>query len=121
MEVAEMTRKESLVSDYWEFYKEVWNVKPRWINFEGLTEDDLEQMLAVLAESAKGVWAMREAEEKEAIARFEKSVANTIANGAADRATAIKWLQDAEGGNDDIEFFEYLQGIPYGYVAKTAV
>jgi hypothetical protein len=120
MEAVEMSRVESLVSDYWEFYKEVYNVKPRWINFEGITEAEITEMLAQLSKQAEGVWAQREADEKEAIARFEKSVANTIANGAADRATAIKWLQDAEGGNDDIEFFEYLQGVPYGYVAKTA-
>jgi hypothetical protein len=64
--------------------------------------------------------AERKADEQVGIVRFEESVAKTIANGAGDRATAIKWLQQAEGGSDDIEFFEYLQNIPYGYVAKTA-
>jgi hypothetical protein len=58
-------------------------------------------------------------DEKVGIVRFEQSVARTITSGAGDRATAIKWLRDAEGGNDDIEFFEYLQGIPYGYIAKS--
>jgi hypothetical protein len=120
MEELTMTRKESLASEYWEFYKELYNVRPRWVNFESCTEADLEEMLASLSKQAEGVWAQREADEKEAIARFEASVATTIAAGAADRATAVKWLQDAEGGADDIEFFEYLQGIPYGYVAKTA-
>ena len=62
----------------------------------------------------------RKADEQVGIVRFEQSVAKTIAAGAGDRATAIKWLMDAEGGNDDVEFFEYLQGVPYGYIAKTA-
>jgi hypothetical protein len=44
----------------------------------------------------------------------------TVALGAKDRTTAIQWLIQAEGNiNGDIEYFEYLQGIPYRYINKT--
>jgi hypothetical protein len=62
--------------------------------------------------------------EREAIAGFEASIATTIAAGAGDRATAIKWLMDAELEEyfkGDVEHFEYELGIPFGYIKKTAV
>jgi predicted deacylase len=61
----------------------------------------------------------REAEEKkQAIERFEKSVTATIESGAADRATAIRWLMDGARANGDTEYYEFLVGLPYGYIAK---
>lgn len=57
---------------------------------------------------------------REAIARFEKSVTMTVALGALERTTAVQWLIQAEGNiNGDLSYFEYLQGIPYGYINMT--
>lgn len=70
-----------------------------------------------------GAMAQREAErnafQQECIVKFEQNVAKTMSVGASDRATAVQWLMESEGGNGDVEYFEYLQGIPYGYVNKT--
>ena len=59
--------------------------------------------------------------ERGAIVAFEANVQATIASGAKDRATSIRWLMDGAGiGNSDlVEYFEYCMGIPYGYVKKT--
>lgn len=59
--------------------------------------------------------------ERECIIKFEATVATTIASGAGDRATAIRWLKDAEGNQyvADEEYFEWLKGIPYGYIKRT--
>ena len=70
-----------------------------------------------------GAMEQRENERKEdervGVLKFEANVAKTVANGAADRATAIRWMMDAEGTcNGDVEFFEYLMGVPYGYTKK---
>lgn len=55
-----------------------------------------------------------------AIERFEKSITMTIALGAFERTTAVEWLIQAESNiNGDLSYFEYLQGIPYGYINKT--
>lgn len=58
------------------------------------------------------------AREKVAIAEFEKAVANTIAIGAGDRETAIRWLKgDDEWYVNDESYFEYSYGLPYGYLS----
>ena len=63
----------------------------------------------------------RKADEQVGIKRFEQSVTDTIATGASDRATAIRWMMDGADANGDVEYFEYLNCIPFGYVAKSAV
>jgi hypothetical protein len=47
-------------------------------------------------------------------------MANLMATGAQDRATAIRWIMDAEGANGDTEYADYLLGLPYGYISKIA-
>jgi hypothetical protein len=107
------TRHEELQAIYWDFYKEVYNVRPRWMNFDAMTEAEIEAALDSLSVQAERVFARRDEEERAAIARFEKSVADTITNGAGTRATAIRWLMDAEAGaNGDEEYFCYLNGLP---------
>ena len=57
--------------------------------------------------------------QREAIVKFEKLITTTIESGAKDRVTAIRWMMDAQNGcNDDVGYFEYLMGIPYGYIKK---
>jgi hypothetical protein len=115
------TRKEELQSTYWEFYKEIYNVRPRWMNFDAMSEAELIEALDRLEEQAKAVYAQREEDERAAIARFEQSVTETIANGAGTREVALRWLMDAEdGANGDVEYFCYLNGLPYTYFKKVA-
>lgn len=61
--------------------------------------------------------------EDEAIAQFEAVITSYMECGKCDRTTAIRWMQDVhetfDKDRDDVEYFEYLLGIPYGYIAKT--
>lgn len=66
--------------------------------------------------------AMEEEEraQQQAITRFEARVSDLIASGAGDRATAIRWIVDAEGCADDLPFYGmeslcYTLGLPYRY------
>tara|TARA_R110000851_G_C13102760_1_gene569313 strand:- start:69393 stop:69905 length:513 start_codon:yes stop_codon:yes gene_type:complete len=64
-------------------------------------------------------------EQEAHIAEFEASVHAATQLGAADRATAIRWLfQASEDENDtrgmDDEHFEYCNNLPYGYLAEHA-
>lgn len=52
------------------------------------------------------------------IAVFETRVANLMHSGT-NRARIIAWLIEAENVDNDVEFFEYNNGLPYGYVKKT--
>jgi hypothetical protein len=56
---------------------------------------------------------------------FEARVADLIASGARDRATAIRWIADAEDvdlANDPQgwDFLAYLLNLPYQYLNKEA-
>ncbi len=59
--------------------------------------------------------------EAEATARFEKSVESLIASGAGDRATAIRWMHEANDTNYDGEYLCYQLGLPYGYLRNDVV
>ncbi len=52
------------------------------------------------------VQAEEEAREKESIADFEARIAKTIALGAGNRETAIKWIVQSE----DIDDYNYMPG-----------
>jgi hypothetical protein len=115
-----MTRKEELASIYWDFYKEVYSVRPRHINFEACTEAELEGMLDRLNEQAQVVFAEREEAEKNAVAAFENLVSMTIAAGADDRETALRWIMEGSEYNGDWDYFAWGHGLPYGYFRKMA-
>ena len=61
------------------------------------------------------------AHEAACVVKFEARIADLIASGAGDRATAIRWDKDALGGDYiDDGYYEYLNGLPMGYFAKGA-
>jgi hypothetical protein len=62
----------------------------------------------------------RKADEQVGIVRFEQAVTTTIGAGAGDRVTAVRWMMEGEGANGDSEYFEFCNGLPYGYTKKTA-
>ncbi len=51
-------------------------------------------------------------QEAAALADFRKLIADTIAAGAADGATALRWLRDAdEQRGDDLSYFLWAHGL----------
>lgn len=115
------TFDETIISD---LHKDAYGYRPSeqfWRNWDAFTDDqkqsEWEYLLVQLDQSIK----REEAQTAVAIAEFEESIRLTIEGGAADRSTATRWLMEAcEEANGDVEFFEYLNGIPYGYISKTA-
>lgn len=56
-----------------------------------------------------------------AIVAFEVRVADLIAAGAGDRATAIRWIADAEGETESVSFYGleslcFALGLPLSYL-----
>jgi len=91
----ELSRKEQLAATHYDFYKDVHGVRPRWMNYDAMTEQELEQELESLSKQAEVVFAEEKKAEEEATANFEQHVTNTICMGAKDRATALRWIMDA--------------------------
>lgn len=119
MTTATYTFDENLFSD---LHKDAMGFRPNAAFFTWLTtatEDEKQAEWDSLINAMEAREASRKEDERASIVVFEHNVATTVANGAGDRATAIRWMMEAEGHcNGDTEYFEYLMGVPYGYTKK---
>lgn len=113
----QLSRKEQLESMVWDAYKDAYGFRPRHMNIVAMTfEAELEAELEFLEEEIARVVEREQAEQALAVARFEQRVQSTIAAGAKDRETAIRWIRVAEGAEyGDEDFLCYCLGLPYGY------
>jgi hypothetical protein len=105
---------------YWDMYKDAHGVRPRGIDTSTWTMQDFQLEFASLQEVIVREEANRQVAEKEAVAKFEQHVANTICMGARDRETALRWIMDASNANGDWEYLCYDLGLPYQYFRKVA-
>lgn len=119
--MTEADRKDELGAVYYDFYKEVYGIRPRWVNHEEATIEWYEAELEQLQIQADINWQEQLVREGEATAKFEKSIDSLIASGAGDRATAIRWIHEANDSNGDDEYLCYLLDLPYGYFRKEEV
>ena len=114
-----MTRTEELQAIHWEMYKDAHGWRPRHVDTTNWTENDYALEFMWLEAIIHQKELDRAFSEGKAIERFEARIANLMATGAQDRATAIRWIMDAEGAAGDPDFAEYLLGVPYGYISKN--
>jgi len=115
----QMTALEQARETYWDMYKDAYGVRPRGVDTTGWTLEYFEAEFASLATAIEQAERERRAAEQEAIVKFEDRVANLMHTGTC-RERVIAWLMDAEHANDDLEYFAFTQGLPYGYFRKTA-
>jgi len=116
----EMTRTEELQCIYWDMYKDAHGIRPRHVDTTHWTEEMFVAEFEALELAIRQEELQRAFSEGQAIERFEVRLANLMATGAQDRATAIRWIMDAEGADGDTEYADYLLGLPYGYISKIA-
>lgn len=109
----EMTELEELESIYCDLHKDVHGVKARWYRAESV--EQAQKDIDNLQEAGKLIWAQEKAEQDEAAVRFEARVQETIVAGAKDRATALRWIHDAEGTDGDNDYLAWTLGLPYKY------
>lgn len=111
----DLSELEQLASEYSDFHKEAYGFRPR-NDVSGWTVEDFRREFADLGRVCERNNAERAEAERNNVARFETLVTKLVTvNGAKDRATAIRWLADAEGTGEDREFLCYCYGLPYGY------
>ena len=116
----ELSRKEQLECIFWDAYKDAYGFRPRGHNISTMTEQELEHEISELAQITERNQKQEELEQQEAITRFEKRVQETIAWGAKNRETAIKWIHEAEDTDNDDEYLCYRLGLPYTYFKEVA-
>ena len=112
----QLSEREQLETIYSDAYKDAYGFRPR-----GHVFDTVEELRAAIERCSAEI-ELRIAEEKESMRRamleFEASVASVIETGAADRATALRWIADADGCADDLEHLCYVNGLPFSYFDK---
>ena len=107
-----------MISD---LYKDVNGFRPRgegfWSRMEAMTDEGREAYFRTLVEDLKVVERMEDERKAAAaaIVRFDKFVAETIALGAKDTATAYRWIMDGSDADGDWEYLCFEHGLPYGF------
>lgn len=98
-----------------DFHKDAYGFRPRGHYQEWWTQEELDAEYDRLSALCEENRVREEAQEKQALVEFEELIKETIANGAADRQTAIRWLMQAEGVNvnssQDVEYFFWLNNL----------
>lgn len=115
----DMTRAEELQNLYSDMYKDAHGFRPRHVDTTHWTEEMFVAEFEALELVIRQEELLRAFNEGQAIERFEARMANLMATGAQDRATAIRWIMEAEGAAGDPDYAEYLLGVPYGYISKN--
>lgn len=88
----EQYERHSIIGSIWDCYKEVNGIRPRWMNLDNMSMDELREIESRLLSDMQ-----REHEEEERIS--EAAIQTMIECGAPDRKTAERWVADAcEGG-----------------------
>ncbi len=116
----EMSILEQHACTFWDMYKDAYGVRPRGIDTSSWTEAEFEDEFQSLSREIEREEANRCVQEAQATMDFEARIQTIIISGAGDRATALRWIHDAENTNGDDEYLCYTVGLPYGYFKKVA-
>ena len=116
----ELTQLEQAQSMYWDMYKDAYGVRPRGVDTSGWTLEDFEAEFEGLGVAIEAEDKARKEAEATATVVFEQRIYTLIHAGAKDRATAIRWIHEAEDTNGDDEYLAYTLSLPYGYFRKAA-
>lgn len=110
-------------TDLSDYFKDAHGFRPRSIYKEWWTPSELEAEYHHLSEICKENMIREEAAEHQALIDFNKLVEETIALGARDKETAIRWLVDGEDltmTEYDLEYFFWGHGLSYELQKKMA-
>lgn len=108
---------------YSDLYKDVYGFRPRGSTYgrwAAMTCEEKQEEWNSLCESLDRVIKEEEARKQEAILAFEQRVDATIACGAENRETAIRWIRQTVEWAYDWDHVCYEFGLPYGYFKEMA-
>ena len=117
----QLSRKDQLVATHYDAYKDAYGIRPRWYNYDAMTEDELVEELNRLGDVIEEQERRRFADECAAAEAFEDRIRDLIESGAQDYETALRWIHEAEGTDGDDEYLCYTLGLSYGYFNKEHV
>jgi hypothetical protein len=112
-ELTKLTPREEMIQIYSDFHKDAYGFRPRGIDYDSMSLEDLEADFARFAEVCKENAEAEAVAEAKAVEAFNESVKKTIALGAGNERTALRWLADAGVVDSgwDIDFYLWKLGI----------
>jgi len=116
----EMSKLEQAQCIYWDMYKDAYGSRPRGIDTSAWTLEQFEAEFQVLGSVIEREEIQRRESEQKSVVDFEARVETLIGAGAKDRATALRWIHEAEDTGGDDEYLCYTLGLPYQYFRKAA-
>ncbi len=112
---SELSPLEQASCGFSDFYKDAHGFRPRHIDTSSWTLEDFDREFEALAAVCWANALARKQAEAAAAVRVEARIASLMRHGAKDRATALRWIDEAEGSNGDMEYLCFLLGVDYGY------
>jgi hypothetical protein len=116
------TYDENIYSD---LHKDAYGFRPRGGRFyaDDATPEEKQAIWDALLVDLDAEIEREKEMRNEAVNRFEVLLTTMIASGAEDKATALRWLRQAENDEylmHDDDYFEYTYNLPYGYLKGIA-
>lgn len=109
------TFDENLISD---LHKDAYGFRPSesfWSTFAAFNPDQKQALWdSMIADLNSSIEEDRKLQE-EAVVKFEDRVDNLM-HDSTTRKSVVKWLMDADDVGGDVDYFEYLNNLPYGYL-----
>ena len=115
MITAFVNQKELLAGEYSDVYKSIHGIRPRWVNFSELTEEQIESELEQLYIEAEESLKRENELQEQAAHQFEMQLQSLLMDGAKDREMAIRWMHESENTGGDDNMLCYVRNLPYGY------
>ena len=121
----EQYEKYMLVAEIVDTHKEAYGFKPSWTHLMSLSMEELEEESRQVSDAAQAVYEEEEQQKADSAKEFEDRIQVVIESGAGDRATALRWIMDAEIPEEDrrtqlatADYVRYELGLPYSYESE---
>lgn len=105
-----------------DLHKDAYGMRPGegfWQRWSTATDDEKQEQWDWLVQVLARVMEEEAAMQKACVEKFERLVSDTIATGARDRETALRWIMDSSNCDGDWEFLCYEHGLPFSYFKKA--
>ena len=107
-ELTKLTPREEMIQIYSDFHKDAYGFRPRGINYDAMSLEDLEADFARFAEVCKENANAEAIAEAKAVEEFEASISAIISMGAGNKATALRWIAEAGVADSGWDMSYYL-------------
>ncbi len=118
-----MFTRQEMIDSFSDFHKDAYGFRPRW-DYGSLSLEELKSHFDSFEDACRQNAIDADLREKAGIKAFKTLLEKIMKMCSCDEKKAVKYLMDAEddpyiqGG--DLDYFNYIYDLPYGYVQGVA-